>query len=115
MSKVLKNKLDQFCIYILQELINLIQNSAKVISSSGLITLEYIIRYTHAPKLVPIVTSNLLNSKSKDIRSALSKILMLLFDEWPTRALEKSATLLRDALKKGIADADSDARRYSRM
>uniref|UniRef100_A0A336MCT2 CSON009687 protein n=1 Tax=Culicoides sonorensis TaxID=179676 RepID=A0A336MCT2_CULSO len=115
MSKVLKNKLDQFCIYILQELINLIQNSAKVISSAGLIALEYIVRYTHAPKLVPIITSNLMQSKSKDIRSALSKILMLLFEEWPTRTLEKSSTLLRDALKKGISDADSDARRYSRI
>lgn len=115
MSKVLKMKLDQFCIYILQELINLIQNSAKIISSAGLISFEYIIRYTHAPKLVPIVTANLLNSKSKDIRSALSKILIMLFEEWPTRALEKSATLLRDSIKKGIADADSEARRYSRM
>ncbi|XP_063699952.1 CLIP-associating protein isoform X4 [Culicoides brevitarsis] len=115
MSKVLKNKLDQFCIYILQELINLIQNSAKIISSAGLISLEYIIRYTHAPKLVPIVTQNLMQSKSKDIRSALSKILILLFEEWPTRALEKNQTILRDALKKGIADADSDARRYSRI
>lgn len=112
---MLKNKLDGFCIYILQELINLIQNSAKVISSSGIITLKYIIRYTHAPKLVPIVTQNLIQSKSKDIRSTLCEMLMLIFDEWPTRTLERNATLLRDALKKGISDADSDARRYSRM
>lgn len=30
MAKVLKNKLDQFTLYIMQEVINLIQNAAKV-------------------------------------------------------------------------------------
>lgn len=114
MSKVLKNRMDQFVNYILQELINLIQNSAKVISSAGIIALKYVLKYTHTPKIVPIITQNLLQSKSKDIRSTLCEILILLFDEWPTKALERSSTLLRDALRKGISDADSDARRHSR-
>lgn len=30
MAKVLRNKIDQFSLYIMQELINLIQNAAKV-------------------------------------------------------------------------------------
>lgn len=114
MSKVLRNKFDQFSSYILSELINLVQNSAKIISSAGTIALKYVIRYTHSPKLVPIITQHLLQSKSKDIRSALSEIVGILLDEWPTKYLEKSATQLRDALKKGISDADSDARRHSR-
>lgn len=114
LSKTLRNKLDQFCAYILHELINLIQNSAKVISSSGTIALKYIIRYTHVPKLVPIITQNLMQSKSKDIRSALSEILVLLFEEWPTKAIEKHSIALRDALKKGISDADNEARKNSR-
>lgn len=114
MSKVLKNRMDQFVIYILQELINLIQNSAKIISSAGTIALKYVIKYTHASKIVPIITQNLMQSKSKDIRSTLCEIMILLFDEWPTRALEKHSILLKDALRKGIADADSEARRHSR-
>ncbi|KXJ72138.1 hypothetical protein RP20_CCG018774 [Aedes albopictus] len=114
MSKVLKNRLDQFVIYILQELINLIQNSAKVISSAGIIALKYVIKHTHAPKIVPIITQNLMQSKSKDIRSTLCEIMILLFDEWPTKTLEKNSLLLRDALRKGISDADSEARRHSR-
>jgi CLIP-associating protein 1/2 len=114
MSKVLRNKLDQFCSYILQELINLMQNSAKVISSSGTIALKYVIRFTHVPKLLPIITSNLMQSKSKEIRSCLCEILLLLFDEWPTKALERHVTLLRDAIKKGISDADAEARRHAR-
>lgn len=114
MSKILRNKLDHFCAYILQEMINLIQNAAKVIASSGLITLKYVIRYVHVPKLLPIITSNLMQSKSKDIRSSLCDVLNMIFEEWPTRALEKNLNLLRDSLKKGISDADAEARRHSR-
>lgn len=114
MSKLLRTKLDQFCAYIIQEMINLIQNSAKVISSSGIISLKYVIRYVHVPKLLPIITTNLMQSKAKDIRSCLCEILNMVFEEWPTRALEKNVKLLKDALKKGISDADAEARRHSR-
>lgn len=114
MSKLLRNKLDHFLAYILQELINLIQNAAKVISSAGTLALKYVIRYSHVPKLLPIITSNLMQSKSKDIRSNLCEIMNMIFEEWPTKALEKNQLLLRDALKKGISDADAEARRHSR-
>lgn len=114
MSKTLRNKLDQFIAYILHEMINLIQNAAKVISSAGILALKYVVRYAHVPKLLPIMTSNLMQSKSKDIRSTLCEILNMVFEEWPTRALEKNQLLLRDALRKGISDADAEARRHSR-
>ncbi|XP_037906162.1 CLIP-associating protein isoform X11 [Hermetia illucens] len=114
MSKLLRNKFDQFSIYIFQELINLIQNSAKVIASSGTIALKYVIKYTHAPKLIPIITNNLTQSKSKDIRATLSEIMLLIFEEWASKSMDRHANVLKDALTKGIADADSDARKYSR-
>lgn len=114
MSKTLRNKLDQFIAYIFPEMINLIQNSAKVISSAGTLALKYVIRYTHVPKVLPIITTNLMQSKSKDIRSNLCELLIMIFEEWPTKALEKNQLLLRDALKKGISDADAEARRHSR-
>lgn len=114
MSKLMRNKLDHFLTYILQELINLIQNSAKVISSSGQIALKYVIRYSHVPKMLPIITQNLMQSKSKDIRSQLCELLQMIFDEWPTKALERSQSLLKESIKKGITDADAEARRHSR-
>lgn len=114
MSKILGPRLDQFIAYILQEMINLIQNSAKVISSSGIITLKYVIKNSHVPKLLPIITSNLMQSKSKDIRSNLCELLTLVFEEWPTNRLEKHLPVLKDALKRGISDADAEARRHSR-
>ena len=114
MSKMLKSKLDSFCVYILQELINLVPNSVKVIASAGTIALKFVIKYTHAPKLIPIITQNLIQSKSKDIRSNLSELLGLLFDDWSPRLMEKYLPNLRESLIKGIADADSDVREYSR-
>lgn len=114
MSKCLTTKLDSFLAYILSELIMLVANSAKVISSAGSIALKYVMKLSPSPKLIPIITGYLMQSKSKDIRSALSEVLGRVLEDWPTRALEKNSTQIRDALKKGLADADMDARRYSR-
>lgn len=114
MCKVIKTKLDIFCVHIFQELINLIQSSAKVISSASIITVKYVIKYTHAPKLIPIITQNLIQSKSKDIRSTLCEVMFYLFENWSTKALEKFSINLKEALKKGISDADSLARKHSR-
>ncbi|XP_068142408.1 CLIP-associating protein [Drosophila tropicalis] len=114
MTKVLRQKLDAFCWSILEQLINLIQNSAKVIASASTLALKYIIKYTHSPKLLKIYTDTLQQSKSKDIRSTLCELMVLLFEEWQTKALERHSTVLRDTLKKSLSDADCDARRHSR-
>lgn len=114
MSKTLTSKLDQFLVYTLNELISLIQNSAKVISSSGTIALKYVMKFSPSAKLVPIITQNLLQSKSKDIRASLSEVMVTMFEDWPTKMLEKNAQTLRDVVRKGLQDADVDARRHSR-
>lgn len=114
MCKTLKTKLDVFCVHIFQELINLVQNSAKVISSSSTIALKYVIKYTHAPKLIPIITQNMIQSKSKDIRATLGDLMFTLFEEWSTKSLEKFSVNFKEALKKGISDADGIARKHSR-
>ncbi|EDV96899.1 CLIP-associating protein [Drosophila grimshawi] len=115
MSKTMRNKLDAFCFSILEQLILLIQNSAKVIASASTLALKYIIKYTHAPKLLKIYTDMLQQSKSKDIRSTLCELMVLLFEEWQTKPLERHSIILRDTLKKSLGDADSEARRQSRL
>lgn len=115
MAKTLRNRLDIFITYIITEMMNLIMNSVKIISSAGTIAMKYVIRYSHCPKLIPLIMSAFMQSKSKDLRSNLAEIINLIFEEWPTKALEKHQILLRDALKKGIHDADAEARRHSRM
>lgn len=114
MSKTFKAKLDAFCVYIAQDLINLVPNSVKIISSSGTVALKYVIKYTHASKLIPIIISNQTQSKSKDIRSTLCEIVGLLFEDWTTKTMERFAGNLKESVMKGIFDADNDARRYSR-
>ncbi|XP_067003312.1 CLIP-associating protein 1-B [Anabrus simplex] len=113
LSEQLGHKLDHFAEFQLNTLISLIQNSAKVIATAGLVTVRFIIRYTHYPRLIPIIISNL-SSKSKDIRRACCEFLEQLLSSWSTHALERYATNLQEAIKKGIADADPEARHCAR-
>lgn len=52
---------------VIPALLTLIQNSAKVMSTSGTIALRYIVTHTHAVKLVPLILAGT-ESKAKDIR-----------------------------------------------
>ncbi|RWS12914.1 CLIP-associating protein 1-like protein [Dinothrombium tinctorium] len=106
-------KLDRFCEMLLPTLINLIQNSAKIMSTSGIVTIRFIIQYTHSARLIPIITYNL-SSKSKEIRKACCEFLVQLLHTWPTHTLEKHIGILQEAIKKGINDADPEARAFSR-
>ncbi|CAH0688475.1 unnamed protein product [Chilo suppressalis] len=114
MAKVLKTKLEQFSLYILQELINLIQNAAKVVSSAGTICVRYIVLYVHSPRLVPVIVTNLTTNKSKEIRSTLSEVLVLLLEKWSPLSVEKQQQVVRDAIRRACVDADSTARTYGR-
>ncbi|XP_052742849.1 CLIP-associating protein isoform X3 [Bicyclus anynana] len=114
MAKVLKNKLEQFSLYILQELINLIQNAAKVISSAGTVCVRYIVTHVHSPRLVPALATNLTTHKSKEIRATLCEVLVLLLEKWSTPSIEKQQAVIRDAIRRACTDADSAARNYGR-
>lgn len=79
-----------------------------------MVCVKFIIQNTHSPRLIPVIVSNLINSKSKDIRKNCSEFLELVLNQWPTHPLERHIAILQDALRKGIADADPDARISSR-
>ncbi|CAH0698108.1 unnamed protein product [Spodoptera exigua] len=114
MAKVLRNKIDQFSLYILQELINLIQNAAKVVSSAGTVCVRYIVTYVHSPRLLPVIVTNLTTNKSKEIRSTLSEVLVLMLEKWPASTIEKQQAAVRDAIRRACVDADSTCRTYGR-
>ncbi len=113
LSKSLGNKFDRFAEAMLFSLIHLIQNSAKVTSSSGFVCIRFILRYTHASRLIPII-SGCLTSKSKDIRRACCEFIHLILVNWHTMTIERHVNNVQDAIKKGIMDADSEARILSR-
>lgn len=83
-------------------------------SSSAVIAIRFIIQSTHASRLIPVITYNI-SSKSKEIRKSCCEFLEQLLHTWPTQALEKHVGILQEAIKKGISDADPEARHYSRM
>ena len=70
-------------------------------------------RYTYSGRFLPIITSNV-SSKSRDIRRHCCEFLDQLLHTWPTSAIEKHVTIVQEAIKKGIADADPDARQIAR-
>lgn len=97
---------------------------------------------THSAKLVPIIVNHLQSSRSKEIRrwASVRRVFMACYCDvvlnmtlflsccryccefvkhmlfvWPREALEKHAGLLQDAIKRGIADADPEARALSRQ
>jgi len=113
MSQQLHHKVDRFLEFLLPPLINLIQNSAKVMATSGLVCLRFIIQNTFSPRFLPIICQHV-SSKSKEIRRHICEFLDQLLHSWPTHSLEKHVAILQEAIKKGVSDADPDARTFAR-
>ncbi|XP_029175942.1 CLIP-associating protein 1 isoform X2 [Nylanderia fulva] len=113
LSQSLKTKFASFGEAVLLTLMNLIQNSAKVVATAGAVAVRFILQNTHCSRYVPIIISCVSN-KSKDIRKASWEYLALILQTWPTQILQKHITVLPDALKKGIADSDAEARVFAR-
>ncbi|XP_060915443.1 CLIP-associating protein 2 isoform X30 [Labrus mixtus] len=109
LSTVLGNKFDHGAEAIVPVLFNLIPNCAKVMASSGVSAIRIIIRHTHVPRLIPLITSNC-TSKSVSVRRRCYDFLDLLLQEWQTHSLERHTSVLVESIKKGIRDADSEAR-----
>uniref|UniRef100_A0A8C9W3T5 Cytoplasmic linker associated protein 2 n=1 Tax=Scleropages formosus TaxID=113540 RepID=A0A8C9W3T5_SCLFO len=109
LSTVLGNKFDHGAEAIVPILFNLIPNSAKVMSTSGVAAIRIIIRHTHVPRLIPLIASNC-TSKSVAVRRRCYEFLDLLLQEWQTHSLERHTAVLVDSIKKGIRDADAEAR-----
>ncbi|XP_054909922.1 CLIP-associating protein 2 isoform X3 [Poeciliopsis prolifica] len=109
LSSVLGNKFDHGAEAIVPVLFNLIPNCAKVMATSGVSAIRIIIRHTHVPRLIPLITSNC-TSKSVAVRRRCYDFLDLLLQEWQTHSLEKHTAVLVESIKKGIRDADAEAR-----
>ncbi|XP_073503607.1 CLIP-associating protein 1 [Phyllobates terribilis] len=113
LSSVLGNKFDHGAEAIMPTVFNLVPNSAKIMATSGVVAIRLIIRHTHVPRLIPIITSNC-TSKSVAVRRRCYEFLDLLLQEWQTHSLERHISVLAETIKKGIHDADSEARIVAR-
>ncbi|XP_036965718.1 CLIP-associating protein 1a isoform X5 [Acanthopagrus latus] len=113
LSSLLGNKFDHGAESIMPTLLNLVPNSAKVMATSGMAAIRLILRHTHYPRLIPIITSNC-TSKSVAVRRRCYEFLDLMLQEWHTNTLERHVAVLTETIKKGIHDADSEARSIAR-
>uniref|UniRef100_A0A4W5QF40 Cytoplasmic linker associated protein 1a n=1 Tax=Hucho hucho TaxID=62062 RepID=A0A4W5QF40_9TELE len=82
-------------------------------ATSGMAAIRLILRHTHYSRLIPIITSNC-TSKSVAVRRRSYEFLELLLLEWQTHTLERHVAVLTETIKKGIHDADSEARSVAR-
>ncbi|XP_073711427.1 CLIP-associating protein 1a isoform X23 [Misgurnus anguillicaudatus] len=113
LSSILGNKFDHGAESIMPTLLNLVPNSAKIMATSGMAAIRLILKHTHFPRLIPIITSNC-TSKSVAVRRRCYEFLDLLLQEWQTHTLERHVAVLTETIKKGIHDADSEARSVAR-
>uniref|UniRef100_A0A667YT40 Cytoplasmic linker associated protein 1a n=1 Tax=Myripristis murdjan TaxID=586833 RepID=A0A667YT40_9TELE len=113
LSSLLGNKFDHGAESVMPTLLNLVPNSAKVMATSGVAAIRLILRHTHYPRLIPIITSNC-TSKSVAVRRRCYEFLDLILQEWHTNTLERHVAVLTETIKKGIHDADSEARSIAR-
>ncbi|XP_027020091.1 CLIP-associating protein 1a isoform X3 [Tachysurus fulvidraco] len=112
-SSLFGNKFDHGAEAIMPTLLNLVPNSTKVMATSGVVAIRLILRHTHYPRLIPIITSNC-TSKSVAVRRRCYEFLDLMLQEWQTHTLERNVSVLTETIKKGIHDADSEARSIAR-
>uniref|UniRef100_A0A3Q3IXR9 TOG domain-containing protein n=1 Tax=Monopterus albus TaxID=43700 RepID=A0A3Q3IXR9_MONAL len=113
LSLVLGSRFDHAAEAIMPTLLNLVPNSAKVMATSGVAAIRLILRRTHYPRLIPIITSNC-TSKSVAVRRRCYDFLDLQLQEWQTGCLERHGTVLMETIKKGIHDADAEVRSVAR-
>uniref|UniRef100_A0A6Q2XZ29 TOG domain-containing protein n=1 Tax=Esox lucius TaxID=8010 RepID=A0A6Q2XZ29_ESOLU len=113
LSTLMGNRFDHCAETLMPTLLNLVPNSAKVMATSGVAAIRLILRHTHYPRLIPIITSNC-TSKSVAVRRRSYEFLELLLLEWQTHTLERHVAVLTETIKKGIHDADSEARSVAR-
>uniref|UniRef100_A0A672RPG8 CLIP-associating protein 2-like n=1 Tax=Sinocyclocheilus grahami TaxID=75366 RepID=A0A672RPG8_SINGR len=104
LSTLLGNKFDHGAEAIVPVLFNLIPNCAKVMATSAAIRI--IIRFTD---IMSTFITEFTFFLSLSVRRCYD-FLDLLLQEWQTHSLERHVAVLVDSIKKGIKDADSEAR-----
>ena len=132
MSVRLNNRFDRTAENVLSATLNLIQNSAKIIATSGAVANRFIVTNTQSVKLIPLILAGI-ESKSKEIRRFEKEIvffsvrkllkilrrhtyelLVIILSNWDFGFMEKHGQLIHDAIKRGLSDADADARSFAR-
>jgi CLIP-associating protein 1/2 len=99
---------------MLTQLIPLLLNSAKIMATSASICVKFILKNSPSHRLLNPFSSIGLTSKSAVIRKQCAEFLSLALLSWERPVVEKAASVAEDLLRKGLADADTTARKHCR-
>ncbi|XP_056443543.1 CLIP-associating protein 1-B-like isoform X2 [Gadus chalcogrammus] len=94
-------------------LLNLLPNSAKIMATSGVAAVRIILKHTHFPRLIPVICAHCV-CKTVAIRRKCFEFLDIMLQDWQSSSLERHAAVVMDTIKKGVHDADSEARSVAR-
>uniref|UniRef100_A0A1I8AIJ0 TOG domain-containing protein n=1 Tax=Steinernema glaseri TaxID=37863 RepID=A0A1I8AIJ0_9BILA len=95
-------------------LISLMQNSAKVMASSGVLASSYVVKHSRNPKIIQLVI-DALKHKSKEIRRCSLGLITDILVNWEPKITERSIGSIVEAIRTGLNDADAEARQKARV
>uniref|UniRef100_A0A4W6E2D1 Cytoplasmic linker associated protein 1a n=1 Tax=Lates calcarifer TaxID=8187 RepID=A0A4W6E2D1_LATCA len=113
LSSILGNKFDHGAESVMPTLLNLVPNSAKVMATSGVAAIRLILRVRCVERRYPMSWNANLRELCPFSRRCY-EFLDLMLQEWHTNTLERHVAVLTETIKKGIHDADSEARSIAR-
>uniref|UniRef100_A0A7E4ZRV2 CLASP_N domain-containing protein n=1 Tax=Panagrellus redivivus TaxID=6233 RepID=A0A7E4ZRV2_PANRE len=96
-----------------QNLMNLIQNSAKIMSLSGSVTSEFIAKYVEHPKVITLLAGYVTN-KAHQIRKNVVNMLLIILQNWSNEHLNQNIKTIKEIVRSGLCDADTQVRAASR-
>uniref|UniRef100_A0A914YX50 CLASP N-terminal domain-containing protein n=1 Tax=Panagrolaimus superbus TaxID=310955 RepID=A0A914YX50_9BILA len=90
-------------------LMNLVKNSTKIISSSAIVLSEYITKYVNHSSLITMA-SGYMSSKSGPVKANVENILFTMLLNWDKNLLTSHINSIKDIIKKGLTDANAETR-----
>ncbi|VDK43602.1 unnamed protein product [Anisakis simplex] len=94
-------------------LINLLQNSAKIMATSGLLALQYAVKYVRNEKVL-FHLQTAISHKSREIRRSSACLILMALTIWEGRIVEKNMPTFMDCVKVALNDADPETRSTGR-
>lgn len=99
---------------ILPITLNLTQNSAKVMASSGRNCNIFITKNIHHSKILTLIVHHM-SHKAKEIRRMSIELICTIINQWDPTLIEKHSGEVTHSIKLALSDADSEARMVARQ
>jgi len=94
-------------------LFSLLVANAKVVSLTGGSTIVLVYESIPSWRLLPPLQVQM-QSKSKEVRRAVCMVLKMILGTWNPTVIQKHGNLFHEIMKKGLSDADAEARNSTR-